>query len=236
MLSCSVYAEYDISQANKAYQNQDYEKAKEGYEKLVENGVKNFNLFYNLGNTYFKIGNKGLARLFYEKAAKYHPLNKNLQYNISLLKSTLKDKEQIEESFIEEAVKKVYYLLSINLLSAFILISFVILMGCVAVIIISKKYFLKKVIPVVMISFSFLFILFLVITILRLNEFHSQKSAVILTNTVRAYSGPSQDFQQVFTIHQGLKVKIEKYDEDWVLIKLLTGNGGWVKKNNIGLI
>ena len=236
LASSVLFAEYDISIPNKAYQDQNYTKAKEGYEEVVKQGVENFILFYNLGNTYFKLGEKGLARLYYEKAKRFQPQNKELAQNIDLLKSTLKDKEETQETFLEQVAQNIFYFFSINLLTIFGIASFMILMLITAFMVISRSDVSKKIIRAFMLLFSILFVFFLIFTVTRLMQFHSKNSAVILEETVLAYSGPTQEFEQVFTIHEGLKVKIEKLDGDWVLIKLPTGNGGWILKENIGEI
>ena len=231
-----LLAEFDISKGNNAYQNQEYEKAKEYYEEFVQKGVRNFNLFYNLGNTYFKLENYGLSRLFYEKALKFRPLNKDLVFNSKLLQARLKDKEENEESFLQHIFKEIYYFFSINLLSIFVLICFILIMLTIVLLTLAEKPTTKIVVRVFMVIFSILFMIFLIFAVGRLNEFYNKNFAVIVDETVFAYSGPSSDFQQVFTIHKGLKVRVEKFDKYWVLIKLQSGNGGWIEKNSIYVI
>ena len=231
-----LLAEYDISKGNNAYQNQEYEKAKEYYEEFVQEGVKNFNLFYNLGNTYFKLENYGLARLFYEKALKFSPLDTDLLFNIELLQARLQDKEDKNESFLQHIFKKIYYFFSVNLLAIFVLICFILILLAIVLLILMEKPTTKKIVKVFMVIISMLFMIFLVLTIFRLYEFYNENFAVIIDETVFAYSGPNSDFQQVFTIHEGLKVRIEKFDKDWLLIKLHSGNGGWIERNSLSII
>ena len=100
----------------------------------------------------------------------------------------------------------------------------------------AEKPTTKIVVRVFMVIFSILFMIFLIFAVGRLNEFYNKNFAVIVDETVFAYSGPSSDFQQVFTIHKGLKVRVEKFDKYWVLIKLQSGNGGWIEKNSIYVI
>ena len=238
-INLQLFAGYDISKANKAYQNQEYEKARDFYEELVGKGIKNFNLFYNLGNTYFKLEEFGLARLFYERAAKFNPLDKDLNFNLELLKSRLKDKEETKETFLSDIFKKIYYLLSINMLAIFVLICFILIMFTIVLVILANKSSTEKVVKVFMAILSMFFVIFLIFTIARLHEFYNKNFAVIIDETVFAYSGPSKDFQQVFTIHEGLKVRIDPSadgDKDWVLIKLQSGNGGWIEKEKIKII
>jgi hypothetical protein len=236
----SIYATlsagFNLSEANKFYQNQEYEKAKDSYESIVQQGIKNFTLFYNLGNTYFKLEKFGLARLYYEKAAKINPRDKDLHFNLAFLQTKLKDKEETHQSLFVHFIMNIYYFFSTNLLAVFVLIFFVLIMLTIAIMILTRGRTLKKILRVVLIIFSFLFLIFLVVTVARVQEFNSHNTAVIIDETVFAYSGPSDDFQQVFTIHEGLKVRIEKFESDGVLIKLISGNGGWIGRKSIAFI
>ncbi|HHI88111.1 MAG TPA: tetratricopeptide repeat protein [Candidatus Cloacimonetes bacterium] len=228
--------EYDLTAANSAYQEQNYQKAEEEYMKLVNEDVENFELFYNLGNTYFKLNNLGNARLYYEKAAKFKPLNAELNENIAMLLASIKDKEEVERSFIETLLRKIYYAFSINLLGVFIVIFFIVMMAFIVFLIMSRSAVFKRIVKVFLVIFAVIFFLVTVIEVMRIRDFYSDNNAVILNEVVIAYSGPSEEFPQVFTIHEGLKVTIERYDNDWVLIKLPSGNGGWILTSALGII
>jgi len=228
--------EYDLTLANNAFQEQNYQKAEEEYMKVANEGVKNFELFYNLGNTYFKLNDLGNARLYYEKAAKFEPMNKELNENIAMLLASIKDKEDIQRSFVETLLRKVYFAFSINLLGVFVLIFFVLMMAFIVLLIMSRSAVLKRIVKIFLVILAVIFFLVTVTEVMRIRDFYTDDSAVILDETVIAYSGPSDDFPQVFTIHDGLKVSIERFDNDWVLIKLPSGNGGWVLITTLGII
>jgi len=228
--------EYDLSAANSAYQEQNYQQAEEEYMKLVSEGVKNFEFFYNLGNTYFKLNDLGSARLYYEKAAKFEPLNNELNENIAMLMASIKDKEEVNRSFVETLLRKIYYAFSINLLGVLVLVTFIIMMVFIIILIMSNSIMLKRIVKILLVIFAVIFFLVTMTEVMRIRDFYAEDSAVIIDETVIAYSGPSEDFPQVFTIHEGLKVSIERFDNDWVLIKLPSGNGGWVVATSLGII
>ena len=228
--------EYDLTTANSAYQEQNYQKAEKEYLKLVNEGVKNYELFYNLGNTCFKLNDIGNARLYYEKAAKFKPLDEELKENITMLLASIKDKEEVERSFIEMMLHKIYYAFSINLLGVFVVIFFILMMAFIVLLIMSRSPVLKRIIKIFLVIFAVIFFLVTVIEIMRIRDFYADNNAVILNEVVIAYSGPSEDFPQIFTIHEGLKVSIERFDNDWVLIKLPSGNGGWILNSALGII
>ncbi len=228
--------EYNLTAANSAYQEQNYQIAKEEYMKLVNEDVENYELFYNLGNTYFKLNDLGNARLYYEKAAKFEPLNQELNENITMLMANIKDKEEVERSFIETLLRKIYYTFSINLLGVFAVIFFILMMAFIVFLIMSRSAVLKRIVKVFLVIFAVIFFLVTVTEVMRIRDFYADNNAVILDEVVIAYSGPNEDFPQVFTIHEGLKVSIERFDNEWVLIKLPSGNGGWVLTSALGII
>jgi SH3-like domain-containing protein len=53
---------------------------------------------------------------------------------------------------------------------------------------------------------------------------------------VDVLSGPSTDNPTLFSIHEGLKVRIENEVQDWLQISLENGWNGWVKKETLGVI
>jgi len=151
--------EYDLTVANNAFQEQNYQKAEEEYMKVANEGVKNFELFYNLGNTYFKLNDLGNARLYYEKAAKFEPMNKELNENIAMLLASIKDKEDIQRSFVETILRKVYFAFSINLLGVFVLTFFILMMAFIVLLIMSRSAVLKRIVKIFLVILAVIFFL-----------------------------------------------------------------------------
>jgi tetratricopeptide (TPR) repeat protein len=72
-----------FQQANQLYQKGDYRNAAALYQQLVDQRYANGNLYYNLGNAYFKMRQKGLAILYYQKAKRLIPGDADLKANLS---------------------------------------------------------------------------------------------------------------------------------------------------------
>jgi tetratricopeptide (TPR) repeat protein len=68
--------------ANQAYQNGKYEEAKVDYLQLVHGGQYSADLFYNLGNVWFKLGDQGRAILNYERALLLNPRLEEAESNL----------------------------------------------------------------------------------------------------------------------------------------------------------
>ena len=81
-ISITKLSAINISEANELYNEQKYEQARDIYLKLVQKGINNSKLYFNLGNTYFQLQDYGKARLYYEKAKKLNPNDRDILYNI----------------------------------------------------------------------------------------------------------------------------------------------------------
>jgi len=67
-----------------AYQARQYDEAKRLYEELAEEGMNTPDLFFNLGNTYYQLGQKGMAAWMYEKALALRPRDGDARKNLRL--------------------------------------------------------------------------------------------------------------------------------------------------------
>ena len=79
-----------FTQGNRHYDAGEYEAAIESYSTLVQRGVVDAHLYYNLGNAYYKAGMLGPAMLFYERAARLAPRDEDIAENRGLLRSLLR--------------------------------------------------------------------------------------------------------------------------------------------------
>jgi tetratricopeptide (TPR) repeat protein len=92
----------DIVKANTAYQAGFYENAIALYEKVIKEGFTSSELYYNLGNAYFKANNNPSAILNYERALKLDPGNEDLIYNLKVANNQIIDKiDQLPKLFYE---------------------------------------------------------------------------------------------------------------------------------------
>lgn len=82
-----------FEQGNKAYQAGDFATAKERYETLAKEGNGGLALSLNLGNTYYRLGQMGRARLWYERALEAAPRDDDARYNRDLVRDRVGEKE-----------------------------------------------------------------------------------------------------------------------------------------------
>lgn len=218
--------------AVKAYQDKEYQTALSDFIRIEKQGVIDANLFYNMGNCYFRLEQLGMSILYYKKALKVNPTHSLAKKNLDFAFTLTRDKiESSDSGALEKILKNLYHSFSLNTLALISIILFALLV--LLLIIMQTLYrFKDKSLPV---FFIFLIIIFLaatvIITSMKYSAYHKNSDAVIIALTAVGFSGPGAEYTRVFTIHEGMTCNIEDKNENWVLIKLPNGIGGWIESN-----
>ncbi|MDP8201676.1 MAG: tetratricopeptide repeat protein [Candidatus Tenebribacter burtonii] len=236
LILSSVYTvtqtETIFNEAITSYQEKDYHTALEKFDLIENEGIINADLYYNIGNCYFRINEIGRAILYFKKALKVRSDHQAARRNLEYALTFTKDKQNSEnESVIRSFWLKTFDSFSINFLAIIILAIFLIIIILISIMIIHYRN-RERTVPLFLTTiFIFLFLAFFIISILKWQEFHNDNEAVILSTSVIGYSGPGEDFTRVFTIHEGMIFTLERDEDNWSLIKLENGLGGWIKKD-----
>lgn len=222
---------------NSFYAQGNFRAAAEEYEKIVQMPFASEVVYYNLGNAYFKDGQLGKAILYYEKAFKLSPRDRDIADNLSFATSRIADKvEKPAEGFLLKQLKRWLTLLPLDVETCLALGCFVTANACFAVFLLGGSPSLSRGALVASLVLLGLFLLFGSINLFRIYQAETVREAVILTDKVDVLSGPSTDNPTLFSIHEGLKVQLENEVQDWVQISLENGWNGWVKKEVLGII
>ena len=227
----------DFEQGNTFYQQGEYEKALDVYNKVLETGFESGELYYNLGNTYYKLNNLGHARLYYERARKLLKNDQALEENIKLLKLRLVDKIQTSPRFILYVWRDgILELFSMNLLSWLVAGLLWILLVTAA----ARQYFIKRGrgdrFKYFLVTAAALFVICVLIFSQKIINAETEEYGVIQGPSVTLYAEPSAKGTEVFILHEGTKVKIERDNNEWLEIKLEDGKTGWIDKTYLEII
>ena len=229
LLNALSPVEENFNQGVAAFEQNEFPEALNFFFRVENEGVVNADLYYNIGNCYFRLDEIGRSILYYKKALKlqsnHEAARRNLQYALTFTQ----DKQGTEsEDVIRSFWTKSFDALSINLLAVLVLILFaaIVLIICLMIIRYRQR---ERTVPIFITTiFTFFLIIFIMLGMLKWRAFHAHNEAVLLSASAIGYSGPSEDFTRVFTIHAGMIFEIERQENDWSLIKLSNGLGGWV--------
>lgn len=226
-----------LQSAEKAYDSKKYKESIKQYEQIIEDGYKSYELYYNLGNAYYRDKQLGKAIYNYELARKINPNDEDLRINLGIATSKTIDKIDSKENFFISAVKS-------NVLSTFSTSGWAWLnICCIIVFCICIYFFITSLSLNIKRTSFFLGILFLIgsagtyfLGYSALQSKNDNKFAIILVTESKIMNEPTPNASLKFSLHEGTKIRVIDTNGDWVLIKLDNGNEGWAKLSEIGII
>lgn len=240
IFSCSSFAS-DLSElmnkANNYYKNNQYQLAIEEYNKIVRQGYEGASLFYNLGNAHYRLGQIGYAILYYEKALKYAPSDDDIKHNLALARLNLKDKvDSLPPFFIFNLWEGLIALFSVTGWTYVTYIFYILLLIAIIFYFFSKNSTQQRISFFSGIGFLVLMLFSILLLNVKMNKEYNIKSGVVIRKEITAKSSPDNSSKDSFTIHEGLKVKLEDRVDNWIKIRLDDGKVGWVLDNDLGEI
>lgn len=226
-----------IKEAEVAYTKEDYGKAIELYESLLKSHGESSEIYYNLGNAYYKENKIAPAILNYERALLLDPGDGDIRFNLQLARQKSVDKiEPVDDFFLHRWFRNVQNMGAADSWAQVGIVCFILFIGCLILFFFSKWIYLKK------IGF-YLGILFLMMVIFsnifagnQKSELMDRKGAIVFAPTVTVKSSPDASGTDLFILHEGTKVSIKSKLGDWSEIEMVDGNVGWMPSKDIEII
>jgi tetratricopeptide (TPR) repeat protein len=218
--------------AMKAYQTQDYATAIANLEPIAESGVRNGELFYNLGNAHLKSDHLGHAILWYERALKLLPDDPDLRFNYDYARSLTLDAVEQETVSIERILFFWKYELSGRTI-VFAAIVANLVFWCL---LLTYRFTGRRGLRWGAIAAMIPAILFILTAAFNYYESAHQRQAIVLAEKAPVRSGLEPTSTQLFILHAGAKVQVVKEMKDHIQIRFSEDKMGWVENGVIGLI
>lgn len=236
LLSISALGKSDFSSANELYNEESYDSALAIYEDLIDQGYFSMELYFNAGNTCYQLNEIGKAIVYFEKARKLDPDNKDIMHNLTLCNEQVIDKNpDSQTSRASERLLGIlgrspnYWSWSAILLSVTGFIFFTLYL-------LSKSRrnklagFLLGIVSLV------LSLLTLILSIIQNQHINTVDSAVIMSQSATLKNSPSEESKNAFILHEGTKVELKSSSGDWYEVIYSDGKIGWIKADEIELI
>lgn len=227
-------------QANDAYAAKEFVKAAELYQEVVDKGLVSFDLYYNLGNAYYRSGEVGPSVLYYEKALKMDPSNEDAIFNLKVANLKVADRvEPLQDAFFFRFVNELLLKRSPDGWShwALVLLWVSLLFGIGYLFM--KNLLLKR----LLFAFGFLLLLgFVGLSLISLRQIdyeQSTKEGVIMVTNSYVKSAPDNTSTDLFILREGVKVRLLKKDGPWQQVKIVDREGdkiGWIDAGHVEAI
>ncbi|AZJ32813.1 SH3 domain-containing protein [Tenacibaculum sp. Mcav3-52] len=220
--------------ANSLYKEGKYEEAIKLYEQIENENLASSEVYYNLANCYYKLNKIAPTIYNYEKALQLNPLNEDAKNNLVIAKRLTLDR-------VEALPKSVFQKLNENYLQKFTYNTWAVItvvfsfMASILFLLFyfsytpSKKrtYFTTSIISFLFLTSS------LAITYIQYNQAQNNIEAIIYSEEVSVKNEPTNNSNEIFTLHEGTKVNILDSVDNWKKLKLTDGKIGWVKTKTL---
>jgi tetratricopeptide (TPR) repeat protein len=220
-----------FDQANELYRTNSYKKAIELYKAIVGQGMISSELYFNMGNSYYKLNEIAESIYNYEKALQLNSQNKDAKVNLVFAKRmTIDAIEELPKTVLQNFETVYVQELSYN---QWAWISVVASLGLLlffmgyyfSYVPSQKRIYFAALVACLLLLFSSVIISF------KEHQYETNKlEAIVFQEVVAVKNAPSENSDDVFELHEGTKVSVLDNVAAWKKIKLADGKVGWIPK------
>lgn len=226
-----------FSGAASEYQKGNYPAAERYYQQILSAGVENGSVYYNLGNVCFKEKRLGEAIYYWEKARQILPHDREIRENLELANLMLVDRiEAPADPLPIKILSRIFNSLSLSQteLTALLLFLLANLLFFASMRIKNPRTAFRILLGCFVAGLFFL--LSAGTLSWKLYEKECRKEAVIVEQKADVRSGPGRDNITVFTLHEGIKVRLLESSNGWYQISLPNGWNGWLPQSELRIL
>ena len=221
-------------EADSAYARGEYQQAIKDYEALLKQGAS-ADLYYNLGNAYYRTENITRAVLNYERALLLSPGDRDIRFNLQIAQSKTIDKIVPEsEMFFFTWYKSLVNLMSVDGWARTSLVSLTLVIILLLVYLFSDRIWLRKIGFFGGVILLLLFVLSNIFAWQQKQNLLFRKGAIVIAPSVTVKSTPANNGTDLFILHEGTKVMITDGSmKGWKEIRVADGKEGWIESKQL---
>lgn len=221
-------------QGEQAYRDGTYAEAVEAYEAILSQNMESAELYYNVGNAYFKDNKLGKAILFYNRALLLDPSDEDTQHNLQFARAKTKDNiEKLPEFFFVRWVREVRDWMSCDAWTLFSLVSLFVAVVALLVYLLVRRVAARKAGFFVMIVAAVLFVIMTLFAASSHTRLTERNRAVVMSSAVSVKSSPDKNSTELFVLHEGTELIVGGVDGEWLEVQIADGRTGWIESNYI---
>lgn len=237
LVRANVLPDSLLQKANLEYTNGNFNEAIVLYQSLVDSGFVHENLYFNLGNSYFKQNLLPNAILYYERAYLLNPTDEDIKFNLEYAQSLTIDRiEALPVFFLKRWKASVASVFTSNGWAWISIALLAVLLGTALLFWFAHTVWVKRLTFLLGLLLTLFVILAVIFSVQEKKRVINKGSAIVFQSVVTVKSSPGHASKDIFILHAGTKVNIEKTLGDWVEIRIEDGNKGWLQKETIEII
>jgi len=223
--------------ANKLYQQENYLEALDRYQQIEKQEMESAELYFNMGNIYYRTNQVAPSIYYYEKALRLSPNNKDIKFNLEFANTMVLDNieplpKSLGQKFMDGIILRFTYetwaKIAVSLAFVFAVLFLLYHFSYST----SKKriYFITSILTVIFVTLSLFFSF--------KNKYYMDNKieAIVFSGEAEVKSAPTNSSDVYFELHEGTKVLILESLDNWKKIKIADGKIGWMKLSDLKVI
>ncbi len=224
--------------ADALYEKGDYAAAAVMYEDIIASHGTSANLYYNLGNSYYKLKDIAHAILNYERALLLNQGDSDIRGNLAIARGMTVDKvTPPSELFFVSWWRGFANIVSIDFWATIAIVAFALMLAGVFIYLFISALMWRKIGVYGAMTMLALTLLANLAAAYQRSSIIHRTTAIVMQPAVSVKSSPSESSTSLFVMHGGSKVEIlDSSMKDWMEVELEEGKKGWVRVETIEVI
>ena len=246
LFACSMLPAQENTQApsyrksfedgNAFYAKNLFDSALDAYHAVLEAGYESWELYFNMGNAYYRKVDYPKAILYYEKALKLNPKQEDVKNNLALAELKITDRfESLPPFALSAAWQKFCGIFPMKAWAAFILVFALLILVCIVTYRTGQTYRSKRASFLGLVIVGLLWVLSFAAGGTSYKQFHKEQG-IVMAESVALQDSPDAGSSSAITLHEGSKVSIEDKIEPYYQVRIKDGSKGWIPMSAIEMI
>ncbi len=220
--------------ANAAYNAGQFEKAVMLYKQILESGLHSAELYFNLGNSYYRLNQVGESIFYFEKAKQLQPTDEDINVNCSFAQNMAIDAvEVLPKSQVTQLKDSIIEILSQEGWAYFIVLLAWLLVLFWGLYLLNKIPFIKRTFFVSSLLLALFLIGSLFIAAIKSANTADTTYGILFNEKMEVWAEPNSRAEVLFLLHEGTKVQMLDKLQDWQKIQIANGSEGWIKNAKV---
>ena len=227
-------SEEAFQRGNALYNDGKYQEAIDAYLSVINNEEESAEVYFNLGNSYYKLSQIAPSILYYEKALKLDPGDADIKNNLQFANNSKIDViEVLPEGIVSRTMNSVINTFTFDGWAWASVILMLVFVGSLLLYFIAYTSFKKRIFFITSILSLVLSISSIIFAYQQYNLVQNEKYAIIFSEESEVKSAPNLRSEISFELHKGTKVKILDKVNNWNKIRLADGKTGWIPTEDL---